>query len=166
MTYAYKLSRLASALGLCLLSTAALAGGYGGGSGSHSGLAPQEAQVILSYADYYSDGDFRVRHTESAGATAQTGVNGESAFGFGSSETDIESSAGATSHKRTVQRGSAYAANGSASASGFSATLMKVRTNDGKWYVFRGYANAGATAGPGGTSGSGAGFARSAGGRY
>lgn len=166
MLYALTARRLALALSLGLLSTSAHAGGYSGGSGGYSAFTPQEAQAMLSFADQYSDGHFRVRHTEAAGATAQTSANGETAFGFGSSDTHIESSSGAISFKRTVQRSSGYAANGSASASGSSATLLKMRTNDGKWYVFRGYASAGASAGPNGTATSQAGFARSAGGRY
>jgi hypothetical protein len=166
MLYALRLRRLALALSLGLLSTTAHAGGYNGGSNNYSAIAPQEAQAILSYADYYSDGDFHVSHTESAGATAQTDANGETAYGFGSSETNIESGSGVISLKRSVQRSSGYAANGSASASGSTATLLKVRTSDGRWYVFRGYASAGASAGPNGTATSQGGFARSAGGRY
>ena len=64
MIYAAIARRMTAALGLGLISTAAFAGGYGGGSYAHSAMAPQEAQAILAYADDYSDGSFRVRHTE------------------------------------------------------------------------------------------------------
>ncbi len=166
MFYALTARRFALAFSLSLFSSAALAGGYNGGSGAHSTFTPQEAQVILSYADHYRDGSFRVRHQESAGALAKTDAHGETGYGFGSSDTHITSDAGVISLKRSVQRSSGHAENGSASASGMSATLLKVRTSDGKWYAFRGYASTGASAGPGGAATSQAGFARSAGGRY
>lgn len=166
MTYIPTLRGLACALGLSLISTAAIAGGYGGGSGKFSPMAPQEAQAMLSYADSYSDGSFRVRHSESAGALASTGKRGETAYGYGSSDTEIESAAGAQSWKRSVQRSSGHAENGSANASGFSASFVKVRTGDGKYYIYKGYASTGASVGPGGAASSSTGLARSKGGRY
>jgi hypothetical protein len=166
MFYAALARRMTAALGLGLLSSAAIAGGYGGNSNAHSAMASQEAQAILAYADQYSDGKFRVRHTEAAGATASTGAQGETGYGYGSSDTQIESCAGAKSWKRSVQRSSGYAENGSATASGFSASFVKVRSGDGKYYIFKGYANTSASAGPGGTSASANGLAKSVGGRY
>lgn len=166
MLYAAFARRMTAALGLGLISTASIAGGYGGGANCHSAMAPQEAQAMLVYADNYRDGDFRVRHTESAGASASTDAHGETGYGYGSSDTDIESGSGVKSWKRSVQRSSGYAENGSANATGFSASFVKVRTADGKYYVFKGYANTSASAGRGGTSASGNGLAKSVGGRY
>ena len=166
MPYAAIAHRMTAALGLCLISTASFAGGYGGGSNTHSAIAPQAAQAILAYADSYSDGDFRVRHNEAAGATARTGPHGESGDGYGSSETQIEGGPGTRSWKRSVQRSSGYAENGSASANGFSASFIKIRTADGRYYMFKGYTSVGATAGPGGTTTQTSGVARSVGGRY
>jgi hypothetical protein len=166
MSYVAFARRITAALSLGLISTASIAGGYCGGSGAHSSIAPQEAQAILSYADHYSDGNFRVRHTESAGASASTGEHGETGYGYGSSDTQIEAGGGAKSWKRSVQRSSGHAENGSANASGFSASFVKVRSGDGKYYIFKGYANTSASAGPGGASASSNGLAKSAGGRY
>lgn len=166
MFYAAIARRMTAAFGLGLISTVAMAGGYGGGSHGHSAIAPQEAQAILAYADDYSDGNFRVRHTEGAGASASTDAHGETGYGYGSSDTQIEAGGGAKSWKRSVQRSSGYAENGSANASGFSASFVKVRSGDGKYYIFKGYANATASAGRGGTSASGNGLAKSVGGRY
>jgi hypothetical protein len=166
MTYAAFARGMIAALGLGLISTASMAGGYGGGSNGHSAMAPQEAQAMLAYADDYRDGKFRVRHTEAAGSSASTGAHGETGYGYGSSDTQIESCAGAKSWKRSVQRSSGYAENGSANATGFSASFVKVRSGDGKYYIFKGYANTSASAGRGGTSASASGFAKSVGGRY
>ncbi len=166
MSYTYAAKQLTLAIGLSLISTGTIAGGYSGSSGAYSSIAPQEAQAILSYADVYQDGQFRVRHKETAGATASTDPKGDTAFGYGSSDTQIESSAGAISWKRSVQRSDAYAKTGSANANGFSASFVKVRTGDGKYYIFKGYASTSATAGPGGTAASRTGIAKSAGGRY
>jgi hypothetical protein len=166
MPYTLIMRPLAAALALSLASTAALAGGYGGGSSACSPVAPREAQAILTYADQYADGNFRVRHTESAGATASTNAHGETGSGYGSSDTEIQSDGGVTSWKRSVQHSSGHAENGSASATGFSASFVKVRTDDGKYYIFKGYASTGASAGPGGTSTSQSGLAKSVGGRY
>jgi hypothetical protein len=166
MIYAAFARPMVAALGLGLISTAAMAGGYGGGSNGHSAMAPQEAQAMLAYADDYRDGEFHVRHTEAAGSSASTGANGETGYGYGSSDTKIESCAGAKSWKRSVQRSSGYAENGSANATGFSASFVKVRSGDGKYYIFKGYANTRASAGRGGTSSSANGLARSVGGRY
>lgn len=166
MFYAALARRMTAALGLSLISTVSFAGGYGGGSNAHSAIAPREAQAILAYADQYSDGSFRVRHTEAAGASASTGAQGETGYGYGSSDTQIEAGAGAKSWKRSVQRSSGYAENGSANASGFSASFVKVRSGDGKYYIFKGYANTSASAGRGGTSASSNGLAKSVGGRY
>lgn len=166
MFYAVLARPMAAALALGLISSAACAGGYGGHSNGHSAMAPQEAQIMLSYADQYSDGNFRVRHTETAGASASTGAHGETGYGYGSSDTNIEGCNGAKSWKRSVQRSSGYAENGSANATGFSASFVKVRSGDGKYYVFKGYANTSASAGPGGTSTSSNGLAKSVGGRY
>ena len=166
MPYAAIARRMTAALGLCLISTASFAGGYGGGSNGHSAIAPREAQAILAYADSYSDGDFRVRHTETAGATARTGADGETGYGYGSSDTQIEGGDGTKSWKRSVQRSSGHAENGSTSASGFSASFVKVRSADGRCYMFKGYASVGAAAGPGGTTTQTSGVAKSVGGRY
>lgn len=165
MFYAAFARRMTAALGLGLLSTAAIAGGYGG-SNTHSAIAPQEAQAMLAYADQYSDGNFRVRHTEAAGASASTSAQGETGYGYGSSNTQIDSDSGVKSWKRSVQRSSGYAENGAANASGFSASFVKIRTEDGKYYIFKGYANTSASAGPGGASSSANGLAKSVGGRY
>lgn len=166
MFYAALARRMTAALALSLISTVSYAGGYGGGSNAHSAIAPREAQAILAYADYYSDGNFRVRHTEGAGASASTNAHGETGYGYGSSDTEIEAGGGAKSWKRSVQRSSGYAENGSANASGFSASFVKVRSGDGKYYIFKGYANTSASAGRGGTSASSNGLAKSVGGRY
>lgn len=166
MIYAAFARGIAAALSLGLISTSAMAGGYGGGSKGHSAIAPQEAQAMLAYADDYRDGKFRVRHTESAGSSASTGAHGETGYGYGSSDTQVESCAGAKSWKRSVQRSSGYAENGSANATGFSASFVKVRSGDGKYYIFKGYANTSASAGRGGTSSSANGLAKSVGGRY
>jgi hypothetical protein len=155
---------VAGALALGILSSAAVAGGYGGTSPA-SPIAPQQAQAFLAYADYYRDGNFVVRHRESAGAEAATGARGESASGYGSSDTDIEGPGGTTSWKRSVQRSGSAAKNGSAAATGFSATFLKVRTADGRYYMFKGLASTGASAGPGGTSATQYGMAKSVGGR-
>lgn len=166
MSHAAIARRMTAALSLCLISTAAFAGGYGGGSNTHSAIAPQEAQAILAYTDSYRDGNFRVRHSEAAGATARTGAHGETGYGYGSSDTQIEGGDGTKSWKRSVQRSSGHAENGSASASGFSASFVKVRTADGKYYIFKGYASTSASAGPGGITTQSSGLARSVGGRY
>jgi hypothetical protein len=166
MSYALLKRSILCAAGLGLLSTAAFAGGYGGSSGCSSPVASQEAQAILAYSEHYRDGNFRVRHTEAAGSEASTVSDGETAFGYGSSETNIKAGGGAISWKRSVQRSSGYATNGSASATGFSASFVKVRTGDGKYYIFKGMVNTGASVGPGGTSTSQQGLAKSAGGRY
>jgi hypothetical protein len=166
MLHAFTKRRLAGALSLCLLLPAtAFAGGYGG-SQTGSAITSQQAQALLIYVDEYVDGDFRVRHTEAAGATASTSAGGESGYGFGSSDTDIETGGDALSWKRSVQRTSGYAANGTASGSGFSASFVKVRTSDGKYYIFKGLASASASAGSGGATSSKYGIAKSAGGRY
>jgi hypothetical protein len=166
MIYAAFARRMTAALSLSLISTAAFAGGYGGGCCAHSAMAPREAQAILAYADDYSDGSFRVRHTEGAGSTATTDAYGETGYGYGSSDTQIESGSGATSWKRSVQRSSGYAENDAANATGFSASFVKVRSGDGKYYIFKGYANTSASVGPGGSSTSSNGLAKSKGGRY
>ena len=166
MIYAAFARSMTAALSLALISTAAIAGGYSGGSKAHSAIAPREAQAILAYADDYSDGSFRVRHTEGAGASAGTSAAGETGYGYGSSDTEIEAGAGAKSWKRSVQRSSGHAENGSANATGFSASFVKVRSGDGKYYMFKGYANASASVGPGGASASSNGLAKSAAGRY
>ena len=155
----------AGVLALGLVSTAALAGGYGGSANPASPIAPQEAQAFLAYADQYRDGDFGVSHTEAAGAAAKTGAHGESASGYGSSDTWIEAPGCTTSWKRSVQRSGSSATNGSASATGFTATFLKVRTADGRYYMFKGMAGTGASAGPGGTSATQYGMAKSAGGQ-
>ncbi len=166
MPYALIARPLAFALGISLLSTAAFAGGYGGGSSACSPIAPQEAHTFLSYADSYSDGDFQVRHTEQAGAQVYTNSHGEGGYGYGSSDTQIQSAHGVVSWKRSIQRSNASAQDGSASAGGFSASFVKARTGDGKYYMFKGMASTGASAGPGGTSTSQYGLAKSAAGRY
>jgi hypothetical protein len=153
------------ALLLGLFAPAALAGGYGGSSKPASPITPQQAEAYLAYADYYRDGNFSVRHTEAAGAQAATAADGESASGYGSSETDIEGPGGTKSWKRSVQRSGSRASNGSASATGFTATILKIRTADGRYYMFKGLASTGASAGPGGTSATRYGMAKSAGGR-
>lgn len=165
MLHALLTRSAASLIALGLVSTAALAGGYGGGSSPSSPIAPQQAEAFLAYADYYRDGNFTVSHTESAGAEARTGKYGESASGYGSSQTSIQGPDGTRSWKRSVQRSGSTATNGSASATGFTATFLKVRTADGRYYIFKGYASAGASAGPGGTSATKQGGAWSTGGR-
>lgn len=166
MTYARIARRLACALSMSLASTAAFAGGYGGGSNAHSPIAPQEAQAMLSFSDTYRDGNFRVSHTEAAGAEASTNTHEDRAYGYGTSNTEIYAPNGATSWKRSVQRSSGYATNGAASAGGFTASFVKIRTNDGKYYMFKGIANTNASVGPNGPATSSQGFARSVGGRY
>lgn len=166
MPYALIKRSLFCAISLTMLSSAAMAGGYGGSSANCSPVASQDAQAMLAYADRYQDGNFRVRHMEAAGAEAHTGANGESGSGFAYSSTQIEAPAGATSWKRSVQRSGSKAKNGSASGNGFSASFVKVRTNDGKYYMFKGMADTSAKAGPGGTSTSRYGVAKSRGGRY
>jgi hypothetical protein len=166
MSYAKIARRFACALSMSLVSTAALAGGYGGSSNAYSPIAPQEAQAMLAFADDSRDGSFRVRHQEAAGAEASTDTHGDRAFGYGISDTEIDAPNGATSWKRSVQHSSGYATNGSASAGGFTASFLKVRTNDGKYYMFKGIANTNASVGPNGPNASSQGFARSVGGRY
>jgi hypothetical protein len=166
MSYAVAKRAIGCALSLGLLTSAAVAGGYGGGSGGGSPIASQEANAILAYGDRYQDGNFRVEHREVAGAEVKTGAAGESAFGYGSSVTNIETDAGATSWKRSIQRSDAHATNGAASANGFTASFVKVRTDDGKYYIFKGMASTGASAGPGGTSTNASGIAKSKAGRY
>jgi hypothetical protein len=144
----------------------ALAGGFNGGSGQYSAITPQNAQAILSYADRHQDGNFKVDHTESASAEATTGPGGETGSGYAYSNTDIESDASVKSWKRSVQRTSGSASNGQASGSGFSASFVKVRTSDGKYYIFKGMANTSASASASGTASSTSGIARSVGGRY
>ncbi len=141
------------------------AGGYGGGK-SCCRIAPQEAATFLSIADYYQDGAFRVRHSDRSGAQAKTGSGSDFAFGFGESETEIQFQGGVKSWKRSIQRGSAHAATGSAAASGFSASFLKVRTADGKYYMYKGYASTGASVGAGGAATQQAGFGKSVGGRF
>lgn len=166
MPYAQIARRLACALSMSLFATTAFAGGYGGGSTACSPIAPQEAKAMLAYSDDYRDGDFRVRQDETAGAEAFIGPNGETGFGYGISNTSIYAPQGAISWKRTVQRSSGYATNGAASAAGFSATFVKVRTNDGKYYIYKGMANTGASVGPNGQTTTSQGIAKSTGGRY
>ena len=166
MPYTLARSAIACALSLSLLTGTAIAGGYGGGSGGGSPIASQEANAILAYGDRYQDGNFRVEHREVAGAEVKTGAVGESAYGYGSSVTNIESGAGVVSWKRSVQRSDSHATNGSASANGFTASFVKVRTDDGKYYIFKGMVSADASAGPGGTSTNRSGIAKSAAGRY
>jgi hypothetical protein len=98
--------------------------------------------------------------------TSAIGALGETAYGYGSSDTDMESGTGVTSWKRSVQRSNGSAENGSASAGGFSASFVKIRTGDGRYYMFKGYASTGASVGPGGSSTSQTGLAKSVGGRY
>lgn len=148
------------------LPATVLAGGYSGGGGQFSAITPQNAQAILSYADRYRDGNFSVDHTETASASASVGSDGESGSGFAYSNTEIQNGAGVKSWKRSVQRTSGSASNGQASGSGFSASFVKVRTSDGKWYIFKGMANTGASASASGTTSSQSGLAQSAGGRY
>jgi hypothetical protein len=147
-------------------SPTAEAGGYGGGSSPFSAMAPQQAQAILTYADQYRDGDFKVGHTESAGAAASIHANGETGSGTAYSNTSVENSAGVTSWKRSIQRTRGDAKNGKASGSGFTASFVKVRTDDGKYYMFKGIANTSASAGAAGTAKSKWGLAKSRGGRY
>ena len=154
-----------AALTIALPATA-LAGGFNGGSGQYSAITPQHAQAILSYADSHRDGNFRVDHTESASAEAKVGPGGESGSGYAYSDTNIESDASVKSWKRSVQRTSGSASNGQASGSGFSASFVKVRTSDGKYYVFKGMANSNASASASGTTSGTSGIARSVGGRY
>jgi hypothetical protein len=144
----------------------AWAGGYSGGGGVCCRVAPQEAEAFLSLADTYRDGKFSVSHSDTAGASVKTGAGGEDASGYGASETSIKADSAVDSWKRSVQRGSASAANGEASGSGFSASFLKARTADGQYYMYKGYSSVGASAGPGGTSTSQAGFGRSTGGRF
>lgn len=153
---------VASFLNSSLPSTA---GGYGGGAGCCR-ITPKEAQSFLSLADAYQDGGFRVKHRDSAGATAKTSSKQDYAYGFGSSQTDIQSDVGVRSWKRSIQRGEAHVSTGSASAAGFSATFLKVRTTDGRYYMYKGMASASASAGPGGTSTSGTALGKSVGGRF
>ena len=148
------------------LPATALAGGYNGGSGQFSAITPQHAQAILTYADRYQDGNFKVDHTESASAEATTGYGGETGSGNAYSNTEIQSDANVKSWKRSVQRTSGSASNGQASGSGFTASFVKVRTSDGKYYMFKGMANTSASAGASGTASSKSGIARSVGGRY
>jgi hypothetical protein len=143
----------------------ATAGGYGGG-GVCCRIAPKEAQSFLSLADAYQDGGFRVKHSDRAGATAKTSSGQDYAYGFGSSETNIQSDVGVRSWKRSIQRGEAHVSTGSASAAGFSATFLKARTSDGRYYMYKGMVSAGASAGPGGTSTSGTALGKSVGGRF
>jgi hypothetical protein len=166
MSHALFTRSVLAGLGFCLVSSASMAGGYGGGANGVTPIASQEAQAILSYADAYNDGHFKVRHQEAAGAYASTDGNGETAYGYGSSDTDMESGTGVTSWKRSVQRSNGSAENGSASAGGFSASFVKIRTGDGRYYMFKGYASTGASVGPGGSSTSQTGLAKSVGGRY
>jgi hypothetical protein len=166
MVYAAIARKMTAALGFALISTPAFAGGYDGGSQPCTTIAPQEAQAMLAYADQYADGDFRVRHTEGAGALARIGDDGETGYGYGSSNTEIENSSGVKSWKRSVQRSSGYAQDGAANATGFSASFVKIRTDDGKYYIFKGYATTSASVGPGGASTSTSGLAKSVGGRY
>jgi hypothetical protein len=166
MPYALAKRALGCALSLGLLTSTAIAGGYGGGSGGGSPIMSQEANAILAFGDRSQDGNFRVEHREIAGAEVKTGAAGESAFGYGSSVTNIQTDAGAISWKRSIQRSGAHATNGAANANGFTASFVKVRTNDGKYYIFKGMVNAGASAGPGGASTNASGIAKSKAGRY
>ena len=166
MSYTLAKRTLGCVLSLGIFTGTAMAGGYGGTSGVGSPIASQEANAILAYGDRYQDGNFRVEHREIAGAEVKIGAIGESAFGYGSSATSIMSDAGAISWKRSVQRSGAHATNGAANANGFTASFVKVRTNDGKYYIFKGLISTDASAGPGGTSTNGYGIAQSAGGRY
>ena len=164
MTHVFK-STIAGIAALGLISSAALAGGYGGSTPPCSPIAPQEAQAFLGYTEHYRDGNLSVRHTDAAGAEVSIGAGGETAYGYGSSDTQINAPGGTKVWKRSVQRGSATTTNGSGSASGFTATFLKVRTADGRYYMYRGMASATASAGPGGTSTHQYGMAQSAGGR-
>lgn len=148
------------------LPAAVMAGGYNGCNTRYSSITPQHAQAILSYVDHYRDGNFSVDHTEIASASATVGSDGEAGSGFAYSNTEIQNGAGVTSWKRSVQRTSGSTSNGQASGSGFSASFVKVRTSDGKYYIFKGMANTGASASASGTTSSQSGLAQSAGGRY
>lgn len=148
------------------LPAAVMAGGYNGCNNQYSSITPHHAQAILSYADHYRDGNFKVDHNETASASATVASNGEAGSGFAYSNTEIQNDAGITSWKRSVQRTSGSAANGQAGGSGFTASFVKVRTSDGKYYIFKGMANTAASASASGTTSKNSGLARSAGGRY
>ena len=109
MVYAAIARQMTAALGFALISTPSLAGGYDGGSQPAPRSRRRKRRRYLSYADHYADGDFRVQHTEAAGALASTGEDGETGYGYGSSNTEIETSSGVKSWKRSVQRSSGYA---------------------------------------------------------
>jgi len=165
MPYALMKRSVLFGLSFTVLSTAAIAGGYGGASGGGSPIASHEAQAILSYQDRHRDGGFIVTHTELSGAEVKIGPGGETAFGYGSSDTKIQTDSGATSWKRSIQRGNAHAAKGAGNASGFSASFVKVQTSDGKFYMFKGMTDTSASVGPDGTSTKKYGIAKSASGR-
>ncbi len=166
MTCVRVLRLILIAVPIGLASNAVHAGGFSGGGGQISPIAPQQAQAILSFADRYRDGNFRVDHTETAGAYAEIGPKGETGSGYGQSDTQIESGAGVKSWKRTVQRSSGHTTNGAASGNGFSASFVKIRTSDGKYYMFKGMTSAGASANASGASSQTSGLAKSAGGRF
>lgn len=165
--YCVFLKRFAlSAALVAALPATVMAGGYNGCNNRYSSITPQHAQAILSYADHYRDGNFKVDHTEIGSASATVSSDGEAGTGFAYSNTEIQNGAGITSWKRSVQRTSGSASNGQASGSGFSASFVKVRTSDGKYYIFKGMANTGASASSSGSTSSRLGLAQSAGGRY
>lgn len=166
MSCAYVSRILLCAASLFIIPIQAHAGGYSGGQGQFSAITPRQAHTILSYADSYRDGNFRVEHTESASATANIGPGGETGTGSAYSHTSVENSAGFRFWKRSVQRTNGHAANGSANGSGFSTSFVKIRTNDGKYYIFKGIANTTASADGSGTASQKWGLAKSAGGRY
>lgn len=151
---------------LALSAPAVHAGGYGGGSAHISPIAPSEARAMLSYADRHRDGHFRVEHVEASEAEARIGPDGEIGAGYALSDTRIENSEGFLSWKRSVQRTNGHAANGQASGDGFSASFVKVQTNDGKFYMFKGMTSTGASANRQGASSSQSGLAKSASGRF
>ena len=106
----------------------------------------------------------RVKHLESSSSSATISNYGSSAHGngFSSTITTTTNGAFAVTNKRSVQRGSAYANNHFAGATGLSASAVKVQSSDGSYFVYKGYVATGVGLTPNGSEAAIGGYSQSA----
>jgi hypothetical protein len=156
---------LAAVVVVVTLVSKAFAGGSFNPQEARAGWLPQSVSSVLQNSAAYNGPGLRVSQSDLAGASVTRTGGRIVALGYGRSETVISSGSPYTSWKKTVERGSASAVNGNGSATGFSATFLKIETADGQFFMYKGYSSAGAALDGNRGSTSSEGFGQSVAGR-
>jgi len=132
-----------------LFATSAQAGGYDSASPS-PGFGNAATSAVMNQSLTYQNKDFRVDHQDGSGVKLKIGPDGESANAYGYSLTTTQSDKGLTSWKKTRILSKTKAENGQASGSNTTATFLKVQTEDGRYFMYKGLSQTKATLSEGG----------------